>query len=201
MATVCIPFFLLIGSMNTNVGMRFWKEQFGNFLARTARIFTWSKKKDSEEATNGSDKEIPVVRKPHRSASASEARAQRMEPIEQREKEQDVDPSPSPRKSISFGQPFPRRPHNSVSSSIMMQNEAVLSSTAEISTLASPPPLPAPQPALVAAPSYAKSNTLSESTVFSNPSTVNAALQKNGLGIWDKLRASRRRNGARDYHV
>lgn len=33
MATVCVPFFLLIGSLNTTSGMSFWQTTSGAFVA------------------------------------------------------------------------------------------------------------------------------------------------------------------------
>src|SRR5271170_572780 len=47
MVTVCVPFFLLIGSMNTSRGMKFWTEQLGSIWTYIVRIFTWTRKPKS----------------------------------------------------------------------------------------------------------------------------------------------------------
>jgi hypothetical protein len=34
MTTVCVPFFFLIGSLNTTKGMRFWRSRYHNFIGK-----------------------------------------------------------------------------------------------------------------------------------------------------------------------
>jgi hypothetical protein len=44
MATVCIPFFLLIGSLNTTSGMEFWRKKWHQVLSWSIRPFSKSSK-------------------------------------------------------------------------------------------------------------------------------------------------------------
>ncbi|CAG8983828.1 hypothetical protein HYALB_00005466, partial [Hymenoscyphus albidus] len=50
LAVVCVPFFFLIGSMNTNRGMRFWRENVGKFGR-------WIGGRGDEEVTEDTDSE------------------------------------------------------------------------------------------------------------------------------------------------
>lgn len=40
-ATVCIPFFILIGSLNTTRGMHFWREKTAAFFHNFGRLLRW----------------------------------------------------------------------------------------------------------------------------------------------------------------
>lgn len=51
MTTVCVPFFFLIGSLNTTQGMRFWRSKYHQFLA-------WCFNKKEEKDEKDEDREI-----------------------------------------------------------------------------------------------------------------------------------------------
>src|SRR5436190_13445596 len=71
LAAVCVPFFLLIGSMNTTSGMRFWREKFGEAIwKRIASI--------NRISTNGEKTSADMPQKQARSQSATEGMARRM---------------------------------------------------------------------------------------------------------------------------
>lgn len=200
MATVCVPFFLLIGSMNTSAGMRFWKDRFGSALMYLFACFTWtSGKKDQMRKRSGSmnsDNSEPPPKMHHRSLSAREGIAERtgrMERIASIEKGDNGDVSPSPKRVISFGQAL----NQPLSSN--PRDRDVQSQQNPMVQISSPPSLANPEPTQTTI-SYANSNHLSESTLSSEPAS-RPAMQKNGLGIWEKLRESRRRNGGRDNGV
>lgn len=52
MSTVCIPFFFLIGSLNTTQGMKFWRSKYHRVIA-----WLFSKNKNKKEKEDKSDDE------------------------------------------------------------------------------------------------------------------------------------------------
>jgi hypothetical protein len=52
MATVCIPFFLLIGSLNTASGMLFWRSKWDRVVAWIIRPFSEASKCDEGSYDN-----------------------------------------------------------------------------------------------------------------------------------------------------
>jgi hypothetical protein len=53
MVTVCIPFFLMIGSLNTTSGMEFWRSKWHQALAWTSSVFTKTPKdEDDDDSTH-----------------------------------------------------------------------------------------------------------------------------------------------------
>jgi len=194
--------------MNTNVGMRFWKEQFGRFFTQLFKCFAWGKSRGtkmrsrSNSMTSDSGSEMPPKINT-RSLSASEGIAQRTGQVMSTEKEVNSEPIPSPRKSISFAKPLPRQEEiHADPSSIadMLKKEARMRSNSSIDR-PSPSPITTSQPVLATMPSYSKSNDVSESTETSEVQPSRATRHKSGFGVWEKLRASRRRYGGRDYQV
>ena len=51
-ATVCIPFFVLIGSLNTNRGMRFWRSRTKALFKQIGAFFAWLAKGGRQEEQN-----------------------------------------------------------------------------------------------------------------------------------------------------
>jgi hypothetical protein len=223
LATVCIPFFLLIGSMNTTVGMQFWQKRVSLAFKWLFTCFRWTSTK-GDSIRKRTDSITSIGSEPpklhQRSLSASEGIAEREGRIErvatmdiERVANGNGEVSPSPKRTISFGQALdmPQRVQNTppgattpisapvVRPPLNREESARRESTIQVPYL---PSIPVPEPVMTTATSYAQSNDASESTEMSDlpapGSKAGAALQKNGLGIWDKLRASRRRNGGRD---
>jgi len=105
MATVCVPFFLLIGSMNTSRGMKFWTEQAHKFLSLLWGCFTWWRqprlrsRSNSMSTESGEDKMRKID---GRSLSATEGILERTTQFVE-----NSEPTPylPPRRTISFGQP------------------------------------------------------------------------------------------------
>jgi hypothetical protein len=59
MATVCVPFFLLIGSLNTTSGMEFWQSKWHQFL-------NWVLRRDQQPTMGSNDSgENPGVSRFH----------------------------------------------------------------------------------------------------------------------------------------
>jgi hypothetical protein len=104
--TVCVPFFLLIGSMNTSRGMKFWTEQFGSYIKR---FFTWKRKPKSTGKSSGtgmtSDDRNERLQKQSRSLSASEGIARRTGRDLNTEKVPDSDHSQSKYKETNIFKP------------------------------------------------------------------------------------------------
>ncbi|PBP25214.1 hypothetical protein BUE80_DR003680 [Diplocarpon rosae] len=71
MATVCIPFFLLIGSLNTTSGMTFWRGKWHQFLAWAFRSPHLLLGPQDQKPENGSA--LAEIRMKRRSLSAHEA--------------------------------------------------------------------------------------------------------------------------------
>jgi len=71
MVTVCIPFFLMIGSLNTTSGMEFWRSKWHQFLAWTVRLLSKDHRGENDDGS-GHNKSAPMQHK-KRSPSASEA--------------------------------------------------------------------------------------------------------------------------------
>ncbi|PBP20018.1 hypothetical protein BUE80_DR009146 [Diplocarpon rosae] len=71
MATVCIPFFLLIGSLNTTSGMTFWRGKWHQFLAWAFRSPHLLLGPQEQKPENGSA--LAEIRMKRRSLSAHEA--------------------------------------------------------------------------------------------------------------------------------
>lgn len=61
LAAVCVPFFILIGSLNTNRGMTFWRNRFRNAFVRIMKLFSFLgrcfKKKKDKSAPEGEEDE------------------------------------------------------------------------------------------------------------------------------------------------
>jgi hypothetical protein len=210
-ATVCVPFFLLIGSMNTNRGMKFWTEQFGSFFLYAARIFMWMRKpkstRKSSTTSMTSENSNEMLHKQGRSLSASEGIARRTGRGISNEKKPDSDHSPSPRKFASPTQPPPIQEEPAPESSLVdpsepsrdeTNNEEVHTQPISAINLSASPSLQKMQPALTAVSSNA---VASEVTEASEGPSSRAAFQKNDRGLWDRLRSSKRRNGGREYSV
>jgi len=203
MATVCVPFFLLIGSMNTSIGMRFWREQFGGYWMRTFRFF-WSLKTEpiisrsrSSSISSDNGNEVPS-KLPGRSLTASEGIAERTKGFMNMEKGSDSEPSLGPTRMVSFAKPPSKQKetHNDPANlTDLLRREARIQAISPI-----PSPV-TPQPALTAPPSIAKSNGMSSMTEASEVSSSRVYEKNSGGGIWSKLRVSRRRSGGREDHV
>jgi len=106
MATVCVPFFLLIGSMNTNRGMRFWQENMRNLL-----LWLWSwipcwKRRSTGSLSRSTSTESGESKGPRiqvRSMSATEGILERTNQFVS--SSQDPDPGAEPiKRAITFGQ-------------------------------------------------------------------------------------------------
>jgi hypothetical protein len=211
MVTVCVPFFLLIGSMNTSRGMKFWTEHFRSFWIYIARLLMWKRKPKSTGKSSGasmtSDVSNEIPQKHGRSLSASEGIARRMGRGLNTEKKPDSDHSPSPRKPISSGRPLsimeePEPQAGPVDSSTQSKNEK---HNEEIRThpnlvldLSASPSLQKMQPAMTRTSSNAAT---SESADGAEGPSSRAACQKNNRGLWDTLRSTKRRNAGREYPV
>lgn len=112
MATVCVPFFLLIGSMNTNRGMRFWQENLHNILKY---VWSWlgrwkqSPRLGSVNSTSTGSSEPKMEKIKVRSLSATDG-------IEERTNQfvsSSAEPGPAPKpikRAISFGLPISSQP-------------------------------------------------------------------------------------------
>jgi hypothetical protein len=210
MATVCIPFFLLIGSMNTNRGMKFWTEQFGSFWARTTRIFTWAKKPKSTGQTSSTSltsvNSNEMLHRQGRSLSASERMARRTWRDISDETKPDSDHSPSPAKFISPTRPYSIKEEPGIESMLVdpsesskdVKNKEVHTERDSVINLSASPSLQKMQPAVTAASSDA---VASETTQSPEGTSSRAALQKDDRGLWERLRSGKRRNGGREYSV
>ncbi|KAL9093891.1 MAG: hypothetical protein Q9165_003814 [Trypethelium subeluteriae] len=84
-ATVCIPFFVLIGSLNTTRGMRFWREKTGVGCVKMGELVGWiiGKRKprhglNDENASDGEDGSDGQGTTVTRSRSAQEGIAMRL---------------------------------------------------------------------------------------------------------------------------
>ena len=204
MATVCVPFFLLIGSMNTSRGMKFWTEQFGSFLIYITRFFTWRRKPKSTGKSDGtsvtSDVSNEILLKKGRSLSTSEGIARRMRKGLNAEENPDSDHNSRPEKPISSNRPLPIREESEVApvdSSEPSRNEK-REEEIGIEPLSVSPSLQKMQPVMTIVSSNAAT---SESTEGAEGPSSRAAFQKNDLGLWDRLWSSKRRNGGREYSV
>lgn len=204
MATVCVPFFLLIGSMNTSRGMKFWTEQFGSFLIYITRFFTWRRKPKSTGKSDGtsvtSDVSNEILLKKGRSLSTSEGIARRMRKGLNAEENPDSDHNSRPEKPISSNRPLPIREESEVApvdSSEPSRNEK-REEEIGIEPLSVSPSLQKMQPVMTIVSSNAAT---SESTEGAEGPSSRAAFQKNDLGLWDRLWSSKRRNGSREYSV
>jgi hypothetical protein len=110
MATVCVPFFLLIGSMNTSRGMQFWTEQAHKLFSLFWSCFTWWRQPTLRSRTNSMSTESgeEKMRKIHgRSLSAREGILERTTQFADSE---EPTPNPPPRRTISFGPPISSPP-------------------------------------------------------------------------------------------
>jgi len=204
MATVCVPFFLLIGSMNTSIGMRFWREQFGGYWMRTFRFF-WSLKTEpiisrsrSSSISSDNGNEVPS-KLPGRSLTASEGIAERTRGFINMEKGSDSEPSLGATRMVSFANPPSKQKEthgDPANLTDLLRREARIQAISPI-----PSPVHPPQPALTAPPSIAKSNGMSSLTEASEVSSSRVDEKNSGGGLWSKLRVSRRRNGGREDHV
>lgn len=210
MVTVCVPFFLLIGSMNTNRGMKFWTEEFGSFWKYTRKIFS-SVKIPKSTGKGGatsmmSDNSEEMLEKQGRSLSASEGIARRTGMSLRAEKKPDSDHSPNPGKSVSLGYPLPIQEEPGPECSVLdrpepskdTKNKEVRTQPSSVINLSASPSLQKMQPALAATSSNAVG---SEKTEASESTSSRAAFQKNDRGLWDRLRSSKRRNRGREYPV
>ena len=210
MVTVCVPFFLLIGSMNTSSGMKFWTEHFGSFWAYIIRHLTWKKPKSkgkSSRTSMTSDISNEIPQNLDRSPSASEGIARRTGWGLNTENKPDSGHSPSPGKPISSGRPFSIKEEREtqpgpVDSSVPSKNEKHKEESRTqpnpVLNLSASPSLQKMQPVVTIASSNAAT---SESTEKPEGSSSRAAFQKNDRGLWDRLRSTRRRNGGREYSV
>lgn len=62
LVAVCVPFFVLIGSLNTNRGMIFWQNRFRNAFIRIMKVFSFlgrcfKRKKSNADDAEGEDDE------------------------------------------------------------------------------------------------------------------------------------------------
>jgi hypothetical protein len=209
MVTVCVPFFLLIGSMNSTRGMKFWTKQLGSIWAYIVRFFTWTRKakstRKSSDTSMTSDVRNKIVLKHDRSLSASEGIARRTGPGLNTEKKPDSEQSPSPAKPISSGQslpvqeePEPATVNSSEPSKNEKHREEIDTQPNSVLNLSASPSLQKMQPAMTTASSNAAT---SESTEEPGGPSSRAAFKKNDRGLWDRLRSSKRRNGGKEYPV
>ena len=80
-ATVCVPFFVLLGSLNTTRGMHFWRVKTVQLFQRLGMVLSWlcngGRKQSSSSAIESSDDEFGV-RKMSRSTSAQNNRDPRL---------------------------------------------------------------------------------------------------------------------------
>jgi len=53
MAVVCVPFFLLIGSLNTTSGMEFWRDKWHMVADRVRRLITRNSVQSGGEGQEG----------------------------------------------------------------------------------------------------------------------------------------------------
>lgn len=86
MVTVCIPFFLMIGSLNTTSGMEFWRSKWHQFLPWIVSLFSNGRKGENDDGS-GHEKpgkqsilveihctnNIALMQRKRRSPSVSEA--------------------------------------------------------------------------------------------------------------------------------
>jgi hypothetical protein len=203
LATVCVPFFLLIGSMNTSRGMRFWREQVGNLFVHLFTWPCWRGTANNRTSGNGEESSNEVPRKLARSPSALEGMARRTgRPTDATsEKTLDSDPSPNVKKPV-LGQPLPiKEEQGSTAEHIEITGVSKIDKEKLIPTrpgFSLPPSLQAQQP-MMATTSYAKSNAVSEETELRSDGlalTTEAALRKKGVGIWGRLRSGRMEGGS-----
>jgi hypothetical protein len=222
LVTVCVPFFLLIGSMNTNRGMRFWREQFGTAIVYSSSIIVWPWRRltKTKTADDGEKSSVEVPQKQARSLSASEGMARRMgrsanAGIGGTAAEKMPDSSINSNSSPSPKKPEPGRIEEVAG--LQAEHIEIRERTkGERSTQSQSSPSIQTRPhqlsVMTATPSssYARSNGVSESTSteeMSDSPTLRrgpAAYQKNEMGIWGRLRTSRRRGGGegrKDYPV
>ncbi|KAH8663380.1 hypothetical protein BGZ60DRAFT_66763 [Tricladium varicosporioides] len=107
MACVCVPFFLLIGSMNTNRGMRFWREHVHRSLTYMWSWITWWRgKPKTEQSDNNESDENPNARPLNgRSLSASQGIVERTNQFNTTPTDSSSDALKITKGSISFDQP------------------------------------------------------------------------------------------------
>lgn len=67
--TVCVPFFILIGSLNTNRGMQFWREETVAFFGHIGRFLAWLGRCGRSRHDNDSTSDTLVDRPGHRAAA------------------------------------------------------------------------------------------------------------------------------------
>jgi hypothetical protein len=113
MVTVCVPFFLLIGSMNTNSGMRFWREHIRAMFACLWSWLTWWRQSlrprslsDSISTESGDNKPRRIK---VRSLSATKGIQERTNQFASSSEEPGHNPMPVKR-TISFGKPISTQP-------------------------------------------------------------------------------------------
>lgn len=220
LVTVCVPFFLLIGSMNTNRGMRFWREQFGTAIVCFFGfiIWPWSRAARKKAAEDNDKSSVEVPQKQVRSLSATEGMARRIgrsASVGGTAAEGGPDPSTN-----SDSSPMPKKPEpvhvkeeaGSHAEHIEMRERAKGEQSAQSQSGPSMQALPHQLSVSTTTPSssYAKSNAVSESNSAEERSDSPVlrrgppAYQKNEMGIWDRLRTNRRRagsEGVKDYPV
>lgn len=205
LTTVCIPFFLLIGSMNTTRGMIFWKDQVGSWILKIGRIFWWMSTKDGrsknnerrDSASSDSSNEL-ALKSMGRSQSSVEAIARRRGPSPPVERDQEPERSPEKRRSISFGQPLIMSPDPQVGlmgtpTDSFQRSQILHNNIRPIEE----EPLQVPQPAMITAPSYSKANSAeAEIEIAAQPGRAGSKTTNGTAGrsrFWAILRAGKRR--------
>lgn len=107
MACVCVPFFLLIGSMNTNRGMRFWREHVHRSLTYMWSWVTWWRGEPKMKQGDGNESDENLNTRPPngRSPSASQGIVERTNQFNTTPTNSSFEALKITRRTISFDQP------------------------------------------------------------------------------------------------
>jgi hypothetical protein len=141
LASVCIPCFLLVGSMNTNAGMRFWRNvaksvqshlRLKKRARKVRRSESQSSESDAEPNKKIQEKQRPnIIESTGRSMSAREGIKQRNgQFVSSSSSEMVKTRTPSPRRAISFAdtpEARPRPPERTMTGDEIVRNEKAFS--------------------------------------------------------------------------
>jgi CorA-like Mg2+ transporter protein len=185
MVTVCVPFFLLIGSMNTSTGMRFWQEHLRALMRSFGSWLTWWRQSprlgslSNSTSTESSDPKL--VRMKERSLSATEGIQERTAQFANSSDEPNPHSTPLKR-AISFGPPIssqsdvnPKKDSNN-QDEIEVQGESLI--------------LQAPQLAVIR----------ESGDAMDEVPRATGAQRGGNLAIWDKFKGGRG-TSSREYNV
>ncbi|RDL37757.1 Magnesium transport protein CorA, transmembrane region [Venustampulla echinocandica] len=203
MATVCVPFFLLIGSMNTSRGMYFWRNDVRQMVVR---IWFWiarrkqpapgPKSRGDDGTSSDWDSDGPPKRIENRSMTAAEGIRERTSQYTRKRNHPVLDTMPIPRKTASLRQKTPSI-QSSGGADARVGSRNVDNEMGDTVPIELSSPL---QPPLQATATNTLKFGMSESRGELTEGTKSEPDQSKGLKIWRKFRQNRRET-RREYPV